>query len=123
MSELEIKAVVRERDGHRCVDCGETQQRFLARYGRALDVHRMIPGSDYSIEACVTLCRLCHRRRHSIGPSVCVDIHGSIVQKVRVISARRKISMGKYLSDLLRPLVNRDYSKMAKEISSEEGQD
>jgi hypothetical protein len=34
----------------------------LHHYGRSLDVHRVTPGSEYSLErgACVTLCRICH---------------------------------------------------------------
>jgi len=52
-----------------------------------------------------------------------VKLDQDVLDKARVITARRKVSMADYLSDLLRPLVNRDYSKMAKEISSEEEQD
>ncbi len=61
MSVLKIKAAVRKRDGHRCADCG--RQRAYA-YAPRLDVHRISPGSEYTVEGCVTLCRRCHKRRH-----------------------------------------------------------
>jgi hypothetical protein len=30
------------------------------RYGRQLDVHRTTPGSPYTVDGCVTLCKSCH---------------------------------------------------------------
>lgn len=62
MTTLEIKQAVRKRDGNQCQDCGRMHQPSE----RALDVHRITPGSAYSDEEgyCVTLCRGCHRKRH-----------------------------------------------------------
>jgi hypothetical protein len=31
-----------------------------AMFGRALEVHRLIPGSVYTVEGCITLCKVCH---------------------------------------------------------------
>lgn len=59
----DIKAAVRERDGQRCTECGMTTAASLERYGRVLDVHRVNPDVVYSVDACVTLCRLCHRHK------------------------------------------------------------
>lgn len=43
MTAVEIKEAVRERDSHRCRDCGITQEQ----YGRwKLDVHRLVPGRE-----------------------------------------------------------------------------
>jgi hypothetical protein len=61
MNVAAIKADVRRRDGHCCTQCGMTNAEHRLRYrGRSLDVHRVIPGSLYTVEGCVTLCRRCH---------------------------------------------------------------
>jgi hypothetical protein len=62
MNEAEIKRRVRERDGFRCTSCAMTDAEHVRRYGRSLDVHRVVPGSIYSTEpgACLTLCKPCH---------------------------------------------------------------
>lgn len=62
MTELEIKAAVRLRDGYRCTLCGMTAAEHVALYGRGLDVHRVVPGSVYNQEGCITVCRPCHGR-------------------------------------------------------------
>jgi hypothetical protein len=58
-----IKIAVRLRDGMRCIDCDFTNEQHVERYGRQLDVHRTTPGSPYSLDGCVTVCRPCHRKR------------------------------------------------------------
>jgi hypothetical protein len=63
-SPLEIKALVRHRDGYRCQDCGMTARRHFRRYKKTLDVHRLVPGSRYTLKGCITLCFRCHRTRH-----------------------------------------------------------
>jgi hypothetical protein len=50
------KKLVKERDG-RCVDCGSES---------LLEVHRLVPGSKYTVEGCVTLCEDCHAKRHRL---------------------------------------------------------
>jgi 5-methylcytosine-specific restriction endonuclease McrA len=56
----DVKAVVRHRDGYRCTECGLTALEHIERYGRTLDVHRIVPGSAYTISGCQTLCVDCH---------------------------------------------------------------
>lgn len=58
--ELEIKAAVRSRDGMRCTKCGVPNDEYKQARGRSLDVHRVVPGSKYTVEGCVTLCQPCH---------------------------------------------------------------
>jgi hypothetical protein len=60
MNESQVKAAVRERDGYRCTRCGMTQERHLVRLGQILHVHRIVPGSEYTVEGCVTVCIVCH---------------------------------------------------------------
>lgn len=62
-----VKEAVRKRDSHRCVDCGLTDEQHQRKYGRNLDVHRLLPGCVYSLEHCVTLCKSCHAARHVAG--------------------------------------------------------
>jgi 5-methylcytosine-specific restriction endonuclease McrA len=59
----------RERDGNTCRDCGITQQK----HGYKLDVHHIVSYSQFSdlneansLDNLVTLCRLCHVKRHNV---------------------------------------------------------
>lgn len=60
LSPVEVKAVVRHRDCYRCQGCGITAREHVRRHGRTLDVHRIVPGSRYTVKGCVTLCKKCH---------------------------------------------------------------
>ncbi len=60
---IEIKALVRHRDGYRCVECGISAAEHVLNRGRNLDVHRVIPGSKYTVDGCVTLCKECHNTK------------------------------------------------------------
>lgn len=61
---MELKEKVRNRDGRKCVDCGMDEKEQRRRRLVGLNVHRLISGSVYSLEGCVTLCSRCHARRH-----------------------------------------------------------
>ncbi len=59
-----IKSTVKERDGYRCQDCGISEEQHIRdRQNRGLEVHRVIPGSPYSVAGCITLCLACHDKR------------------------------------------------------------
>lgn len=60
MGDIDVKAAVRARDGHKCQKCGMTSEQHQERYETALHVHRLLPGSAYIEEWCVTLCTNCH---------------------------------------------------------------
>lgn len=53
-----------ERDGGCCTRCPMTQVEHRAIYGRGLHVHRLDPGSVYTLNGCVTLCKPCHTEAH-----------------------------------------------------------
>lgn len=55
-----IKRAVRLRDGWRCRKCGMSQEEHRRIYGKALEVHRLTPGSPYTIAGCETRCVPCH---------------------------------------------------------------
>jgi hypothetical protein len=64
LSDVEIKALVRHRDGYRCQSCGLAARQSVKKYGRTLEVHRRSPGARYSLKGCVTLCKSCHAEAH-----------------------------------------------------------
>lgn len=57
---IALKRHVRERDGMSCTKCGMSNADHVERYGKSLHVHRVVPGSEYAIDGCVTLCFPCH---------------------------------------------------------------
>lgn len=60
MTAATVKELVRERDRDSCVECGMSAVVHLLQYGRQLEVHRIVPGSLYTVAGCVTLCSACH---------------------------------------------------------------
>jgi 5-methylcytosine-specific restriction endonuclease McrA len=61
------RAKARKRDNYTCQDCGVTQQSW----GYALDVHHIVdyemhsdPAVANHLDNLVTLCRICHVKRH-----------------------------------------------------------
>lgn len=74
MTERAIKTAVRNRDGFKCSKCGISNGEHVSKTGRQLEVHRLTPGSAYSIEGCKTLCRWCHgpepRLPKGMGPKL-----------------------------------------------------
>jgi hypothetical protein len=59
---IRVKAAVRKRDNDCCARCGMTDDQHRERYGRSLDVHRHVPGSEYSLDGASLRCRVCHAR-------------------------------------------------------------
>lgn len=63
LSVLALKAAIRQRDAYCCTQCGMSNADHVAKYGRSLEVHRLAPGTPYTLDGCVTLCRPCHGTR------------------------------------------------------------
>lgn len=111
MSTETLKAIIRQRDGFLCTDCGCTNAEHLKKYGYQLDVHRITPGSEYSMEGCVTLCRQCHgkkpkrRRYHNRVQSV--NVERELIRKARLVAAYREIPLAEFLSETLRGPVSK----------------
>jgi hypothetical protein len=112
MSDLDVKAVVRHRDGYRCVECGMTAQEHVRVYGTTLEVHRLKPGWPYTVEGCVTLCRECHKRKPGRRPRKYLPA-ASDIRRIRldvdeshaVRLARAAHQMGLSLASFVRLLV------------------
>jgi len=68
LSVAEIKALVRYRDGYRCVECSLSAREHVRLTKKTLEVHRVVPGSRYTVKGCVTLCRKCHDKMPSREP-------------------------------------------------------
>jgi predicted HicB family RNase H-like nuclease len=52
-----------------------------------------------------------------------VKIDASVYRKAQIVAAGKGISLAEYLSELLRPLVNKDYIRQAKEALKEDEDD
>jgi hypothetical protein len=97
MSEI-VKAAVRLRDGMRCIDCDMTNEQHVERYGCQLHVHRLTPGSPYSLEGCVTACVLCHKKRHRKPRLLLLKrtlflLHSPAHRALKIEAARAEVSM------------------------------
>jgi len=127
-SVLDIKAAVRARDG-RCVHCGVTNEQHLAQYGRQLDVHRVTPGSVYTVEGTVAVCRACHgpQPRSPRGSADFGDGDPKMKLRIRSELYRRVAfaaeTLGIKPSELIRQLIRKqlpDYESQAAAIRAKE---
>jgi hypothetical protein len=94
-----IKSAVRARDGHKCVDCSITAKEYWARSRKRLDVHRLTPGSKYTVEGTVTVCRRCHKRRHakekpSKGSRILCTVHDGGLLRAAIRYKAARLSVG-----------------------------
>lgn len=96
----EVRTLVRHRDGYRCRLCGMTARDHFRKYNKKLDVHRLTPGSRYTLRGCITVCRSCHgplprseRSRSGSSPR-CVAFDLDIWQAVQLMALRQCRSVG-----------------------------
>jgi hypothetical protein len=116
-----IKSLIRERDGFRCTECGCTQAEHFERFGRDLDVHRITPGSPYSLDegVCQTLCRVCHgpkpkSPRGSAGFRW-IKFPSDLILKAKMVAYWKGMTLTAYINSVLRPLVEADFAKEIRE--------
>lgn len=108
MTQAEIKAAVRERDGMRCTKCGMTNQEHIAKYRDSLDVHRLDPGTKYTVDGCVTVCKPCHGplpgRKAGAGETPCavrLDLPVEHHCALRTLAAMSRRSMASFVRDVI----------------------
>jgi hypothetical protein len=92
MKPFTVKRLVRERDGYRCVHCGMTVEQHKKLCGRTLDVHRLIPGSVYTVEGCVTVCRGCHYKEPKSPPGTYANGTGTLRLNPEWLKLGRKVA-------------------------------
>lgn len=120
-----IKTEVRARDDYRCTKCGLTNAQHYAKYGKALDVHRLVPGSVYTVEGSVTLCRICHGPEPRRGPgqidwaNPTVRVYRDLLKRARVIAAHRRIRVADYLAEILSPIIEEHEAQLLEDIARE----
>ena len=104
---IAIKKAIKKRDGYKCVECGTTRQQHCEAFGQDLDVHRIVPGSKYTVDGGVTLCRPCHIKKPKTpygtkpkGPQVTFHLDADMNMQVGVIAAQwgiRKCDVAKFI--------------------------
>lgn len=116
----------RKRDGYKCQHCGMTQEECLARSGRDLDVHHIIPFHNWpnakaanKMSNLISLCASCHRIEEAKCEQVQMTLlfsdhksgrrpgpqrgakHASAkLNELQVMEIRRRADAGETLSDL-----------------------
>lgn len=110
LSKIELKALIRHRDGYRCTECGMLAEEHLAKYNRTLDVHRLVPGSAYTLNGCVTLCRpyhktkpkspRCSRPKHPTKRAV--KLHPEFWQLLEELADENQTSVNEELTNAIR---------------------
>jgi hypothetical protein len=119
---VEIKALVRHRDGYRCTECGMTAADHVERFGRNLDVHRIIPGSKYTLAGVATLCRDCHKSKPK---GIASPVRGKYLMQTRVpaqiLKAVQELATeeGRPLSSMFRVLIERQLRSLGRLPSPE----
>lgn len=117
----EIKAVVRFRDGYRCTRCGTTAKQNYRKYKQALDVHRVVPGSRYSLRGCITLCKECHNLAHRRVPgkvyTKSIKISADIRQMLGAIADANNENLSACFARLVGPTLADDYKRALQLIS------
>lgn len=106
MTEQQIKAAVRERDGYKCRECCMSNFEHVLNTGRSLEVHRLVPGSKYTIEGCVTLCRKCHGPKPKVPRDTSsrwrLDVDFEVFLGVQLAAKKKGLSISEFLNAFFR---------------------
>lgn len=122
MTEAEIKRLVRERDGYKCTQCGMKQKEHIYWFDKQLDVHRLVPGSPYTVDGCVTLCRPCHgpkvRSRPGNRPIRPVTIKKELITKMKIIvqALNLKGGVSGYVTRLVQDAIEKDWPEALRQL-------
>jgi 5-methylcytosine-specific restriction endonuclease McrA len=113
-TDTEVKEAVRLRDGMCCKECGMTDAEHVRYYGRTLDVHRINPGSEYTVDGCVTLCRMCHRSKPKSKTShrdIKVKLTGDLAYRIRIAAIISNKKVGQFVADMLDEVVGKELGR------------
>lgn len=91
----------------RCTECGTSNDDHIAFTGRALDVHRLNPGSPYSVEGCVSLCRSCHGPKPKSVP--CVRIREPLAAQLLLLTDRNATDFTEEINRAVREMLVREH--------------
>ena len=112
LSKADVKALVRHRDGYCCTQCGMTARDHLRRYGRTLDVHRLIPGSRYSVKGCVSLCRGCHAPKPKSPRGTAsvrmARIKSALLEQAQILADRDATTITEVVNRAVREMLERE---------------
>lgn len=115
-----VKEAVRSRDGYCCTECGMSQTDHFKIYGKKLDVHRVVPSVEYTVGACVTVCRKCHGpkprgKRHG-HPTRTAYLPAELIRKVGVLAGlTHNGNRSKFVEDLITAYVERKHREYIDE--------
>jgi hypothetical protein len=121
MTELEIKSAVRARDGNRCTKCGMTNDQHKEWMGKSLHVHRVVPGSLYTVEGCVPLCIRCHRSEPVLAKGQPDLAHGGKRPVYAYIPAPLHAALKAYLASTEAPPMRKAMDVAFKEFLQARG--
>lgn len=109
-----VREQVRARDECRCTECGMSQDNHRKQFGTRLHVHRIIPGTQYTMENCVTLCQPCHgpkphsKRHEPRRKQVATSFHDDVFARVLAQAKRRSLSISTYIRMVVTKQLERD---------------
>lgn len=120
MDILQLKEQIRARDGYRCAECGLTNDDHLTEWGSSLEVHRVRPGSCYSLDpgVCVILCKTCHGSKpkspRGSSPYWKFRLERELALKAGFIAYDQGKRLSEYINEILLPLVEEDFQSLLK---------
>ena len=62
---VNVKQVVEERDGHKCMTCGRTRSEGAQLCCHHRSYAHLYENNQNEVDDCITLCRTCHKMIHS----------------------------------------------------------